>query len=142
MKRIRLQSKEGPEKITKVCRLTDHLPCLSIPMKPTDTLPGRCTVEKFGAPKHSSFPRDYFHSSPDYFRMDARRRFDGIHQEISGRRPTRPRGCPSSHFRRYIHPCVSYEVSLRVFTISTLATWFMEISRAYVIILNLISPLY
>jgi len=54
-----------------------------------DSLPGGCGVETLGTPKYCPPPWYHLDSTPAHLEMDARRRLDKIHQEISSRRPAR-----------------------------------------------------
>ena len=52
-----------------------------------DPLPGGCGVETLGTPKYCSPPWYHLQSTPAHLGMDARRKLDRIHQEVSSRRP-------------------------------------------------------
>ena len=54
-----------------------------------DPLPGGCAVETLGTPKYRPPPWYHLDSTPAHLGMDAWRRLDGIHREISSRRPAR-----------------------------------------------------
>ena len=97
-------------------------------------------METLGTFKHRPSPRYDFHSPPARFRMDAQRRLDGIRQEAPkhGQTYSRKRSPPFSD--DMFTPIVSYAMSPMAFTISIHATWFMEISREYAIILNPVLP--
>ena len=45
VKRVRIYSKDGPKKATKVRYRSHHFPCVPMLMRPTDALPGGCGVE-------------------------------------------------------------------------------------------------
>ena len=99
-------------------------------------------METFEASKHRPLPRDHFHSSTAYFRMDAQRNPDGVRQAT-------PRGGQTYTCKRSplvlddaFNPLVSCVMSPTASTISTPATWFMEISREYAIGLKPVSPPY
>ena len=99
-------------------------------------------METLETSKRRPLPRDHFHSSTDYFRMDAQRNPDGIRQEISKRGQTYTRKRSPLVLDDAFSPLVSYVMSPTASTISTPATWFMEISREYAIILNPVLQLH
>ena len=72
VKRFRVYSKEGPMKVIKVHHQRNH-PLVPLLTSLTDPLPGGCGVETLETSKHRPLPRDHFHSSTAYFRMDAQR---------------------------------------------------------------------
>ena len=80
VKRVRVYSKEGPGKATKVRHQRHHSSCLLLLMCFTDPLPGGRGVETLGTPKHRSLLWHHPHSSPAHLRMDPRRGPVGIHQ--------------------------------------------------------------
>ena len=88
IKRIRVYSKDGPGKATKVHYRRHHSPGLPLLTRLTDPLPGGCRVEAFGTPEYCSIPRHYFYSSPTCLNVDARRGSHGAHHEVPQRRPT------------------------------------------------------
>jgi len=53
-----------------------------------DFLQGGCGVETLGTPEHCPPPWYHLDSTTAHLGMDARRRLDGIHQEMSWCRPT------------------------------------------------------
>ena len=91
-------------------------------------------METLDASKHRPLLRYHFQSSTTYFRMDARRKPDGIHQGAPkhGQAYTRKRLPPV--LDHTFTPLVSYATSPMAFITSTPATWFMEISREYAIV--------
>jgi hypothetical protein len=88
VKRVRVYSRDGPEKATKVCYRCHHFPCLPLLTKPTDRIPGGGNVEMLGTQKHRPTPWNHSHSSSAYLRVDARREPDAIHQETPQHGPT------------------------------------------------------
>ena len=82
VKRVRIYTKEGPEKATKVRNRPYHFPRLLLLTSLTDPLPGGCGVETLDTPKYYPPPRYDFHSSPARFRMGFRWGSDGAHQEV------------------------------------------------------------
>ena len=130
VKRVRIYSKEGPEKTKKVCYRCHHLPLL---LTSADFVPGGHSVETLGSSKHCPFPWYHAPSSPAYLGMDARRAPNGIHQWTPRRGPPRPCGCPSCHFYSPLTPAISYLTSLVACTTSTPVISFMAISKGYVI---------
>lgn len=72
VKRVRVYSKEGPEKATKVHHPHHYFPCLPLLTRPlTDFLPGGCSLETLETSKHHPPPRCHPHPSPTYLKMDA-----------------------------------------------------------------------
>ena len=82
VKRIRIYTKEGPEKSTKVQYRHHLLPYPQMLTRLTDPIPGGCGVETLDTPKHRPPPWDDFRSSPARFRMGFRWGSDGVHQEV------------------------------------------------------------
>ena len=93
-------------------------------------------MEALGTSKHRPPPRYDFRSSPAYFKMDAQRRLDGIHQKTSKHGQTYTRKHSPPVVDNTLTPLVSCEMSAAVFTTSTPATSFMEISRECATILK------
>jgi hypothetical protein len=92
VKRVRVYSKDGPMKATKVHNQRHHFPRLPMLTRLTDALPGGCSVETLETQKHRPAPRHHSQSFPAHLRLDAWRGSDRIHQEVSRRRPTWSRG--------------------------------------------------
>ena len=91
-------------------------------------------METFDASKHRPLPWYHFQSSTTYFRMDARRKPDGIHQGAPKYGQTYTRKRPPPVQDDTFTPLVSYAMSPMAFITSTPATWFMEILREYAIV--------
>ena len=72
-------------------------------MTQIDPLPRGCGVETPEASQHRPFPWYNFHPSPTYFRMDARRGSDGVHQGPPRHRSTQSRGCSSCYIRSCVY---------------------------------------
>jgi len=88
VKRVRVYSKEGPKKATRVCHQRHHFPCLPLLTCLTDSLPGGGSVETLGTPKYRSPLWHHPRSSPAHLRMDTWWGPDGICQEPPRNRPT------------------------------------------------------
>ena len=71
--------------------------CLPFLTRLPDPLPGGCGVEALGTPKYCSLPRYHPYATPAHLEMDARRKLDGIHQEMSRCRPARSCKYPCCH---------------------------------------------
>ena len=82
VKRVRIYTKEGPEKATKVQYRHHLFPYPQVLTRLTDPVPGGCGVETLDTPKHRPSPRYDFRSSPARLRMDFRWGSDGAHQEV------------------------------------------------------------
>jgi len=103
VKRVRVYSKEGPKKATKVRHQRHHSSCLPLLICLADPLPGGGSVETLNAPKRRSTLGHYSCSSPAYLGMDAWRGPDGIHQEHPRRKPTRSRMYPFRGVRSHAY---------------------------------------
>ena len=95
VKRVRVYSKEGPKKATKVRHQCHHSFCPSLLTCLADPLPGGRGVETLDTPKHRSLLWYHSRSSPTRLGMDPRRGPVRIHQEPAWRGQTWSRRRPS-----------------------------------------------
>ena len=87
VKRIRVDAKDSSGEPPDVRRLRYHSRRLLLLARPTDVLQRGRRVEAVETQEHRP-PHLYFRDPfPVHFRMDARRRPDGIHREASRSRP-------------------------------------------------------
>jgi len=97
VKRVRVYTRNGPQKTAGVCRRLRRLPCsLSLTIL-ADLLSRGRDMETLDAPKYPPTTRHYHNSPPTHFRVDAWRGLAGVHQNEPRYRPTwacrRHHGC-------------------------------------------------
>jgi hypothetical protein len=142
IKRLRVYSKGKPEKVTKVRYWRRRFPCLLSPTKPTGLLSRGRNVETLETPKHLIPPRYHYRSSPTHIKLDVQWRLVGIPQRAFRRGPTWTCMYPSCCVYPTLTPLTSYPMSLGASTTSTPAMSSTGTSRVYVVIPNIVSPLY
>ena len=95
VKRIRVYAKDSSGEPPDVRHIRYHSRCLLLLTRPTDVLQRGRGVEAVETQEHRP-PHLYLRGPfPAHFRMDARRRPDGIRREASRRRPAWSRERPS-----------------------------------------------
>ena len=122
VKRVRVYSKYGPGKATKVRHRFNHFSLPRLLTSITDSLPGGRGVETFDTPKHRSPPGYHPKTSPAHLGMDAWWGSDGLYQEEPRRRPTWSRRYLLVAFNPTLTPAASYLMSQTASTTSTPAT--------------------
>jgi len=95
VKRVRVYTRDGPEKTAEACFCCRHFSCLLPLTKLIDLLPRGRDVETLDTFKHRAAAGYYYHFIPAHFELDAWRKLAGVHREALQRRPTSTRKCPS-----------------------------------------------
>lgn len=80
VKRVRMYTRDGPHKATKVCYGRRRFPRLPSLTKLTGLLPRGHNLETPETPEYLTAPRRHYHSPPTGFGLDAWRRPVGIHR--------------------------------------------------------------
>ena len=111
IKRVRVYTRDGPEKAAKVCVYCRFFSCLHSLTKLTDLLPRGHNVETLDTPKHRAATGYHYHFIPAHFKLDAWRVLAGVHQKALGCKPTSIGRYPSHCAYPMLTPLTSYLTS-------------------------------